>query len=414
MERSLDIGIVGTGTAGSAAALYLARAGHRVTVLEQVRAPGAVGAGIVLQPTGQLVLAELGLLGPILERGARLDRLHCETTARRTLVDLEYAMVAPSLFGVGLHRGLLFVTLLDAVRRAEGITLRLGAEIVAVTTEGRQRVLRDRAGNTHGPFDLVVVAAGAGVALEDDRPLARRVTPYAWGALWAIVPDPEEVYRGILYQVVRSNALMLGLLPTGAGPEDPTPTVSLYFSLRADRIDAFRAADFGAWKREVLACDRRAGFVLDQLPSAASMLFARYRDVVMSRFTGPGLVYVGDAAHAMSPQLGQGANLALYDAKVLAESCASEPDVARALARYDRERRAHLGFYQRVTRWLTPFFQGDASIFGTVRDLAMPLGLALPPIRGQMVRSMLGIKRGVLRPSLPLAPFLKALAASPR
>jgi 2-polyprenyl-6-methoxyphenol hydroxylase-like FAD-dependent oxidoreductase len=118
---------------------------------------------------------------------------------------------------------------------------------------------------------------------------------------------------------------------------------------------------------------------------------------------------VGEAAHAMSPQLGQGANLALYDAKILGECFATERDVPSALARYDRERRAHLGFYQFATRWLTPFFQGDWSVFGMLRDLGMPIGLAIPPIREQMVRSMLGIKRGIVRRSLPLEPFRRAL-----
>ncbi len=411
MQRTIDVGVIGTGTAGSAAALFLARAGHRVRLFEKVDDPGAVGAGIVLQPTGQLVMSELGLAGPVLERGARLDRLRCETTKKRTLVDLEYAMIDAGLFGLGLHRGVLFVTLLEAVKREPGIALELGTEIVALRTAGEKRVLRDERGEEHGPFDLVVVADGAGSNHEDDRPLARRVTPYAWGALWAIVPDPDRVYRGMLYQVVRSNAVMLGFLPTGAGPDDPTPTVSLYWSLRADRIDAFRTGDFGAWKREVLGHDPRAGFILDALPSAERLLFARYRDVVMRRFTGPATVYVGDAAHAMSPQLGQGANLALYDAKILGECCAAEPDVPRALARYERERRAHLGFYQFATRWLTPFFQGDGSIFGTLRDLFMPIGLAIPPVRRQMVRSMLGIKRGIVRRSLPLEPLRRALAA---
>jgi len=411
MERALDVGVIGTGTAGSAAALFLERAGHRVTVCERVDDPGAVGAGIVLQPTGQLVMRELGLEGPIVERGARLDRLRCETDRRRTLVDLEYAMVDAGLFGLGLHRGVLFVTLLDALKKEPGITLRLGKEIVALRTQGARRVLVDAHGERHGPFDLVVVADGASSQHEDDRPLPRRVIPYAWGAMWAIVPDPERVYRGMLYQVVRSNAVMLGFLPTGAGPDDGTPTVSLYWSLRADRVDAFRRGSFAAWKDEVRRHDPRSGFVVDALGTPEDLLFARYRDIVMRRFTGSGTVFVGDAAHAMSPQLGQGANLALYDAKVLGECVAAEPDVPRALARYDRERRAHLAFYQFATRWLTPFFQGDWAIFGTLRDLFMPIGLAIPPVRRQMVRSMLGIKRGILRRSLPLEPLPKALSA---
>lgn len=410
MEKSLTVGIIGTGTAGSAAALFLARAGHRVTLFEEVLAPTSVGAGIVLQPTGQSVLARLALLAPILERGARLDRLRCETTTKRTIVDLEYAMVDASLYGLGLHRGTLFTTLLEAVKREPNVTLQLGHEIVAIVAEGETRRVRDASGNVHGPFDLVVVANGAASSLENDRPLARRVVPYAWGALWTIAEDPAQVYRGMLYQVVRHNAVMLGFLPTGSGPDAPTPTVSLYWSLRADRIEAFQKGDFQGWKDEVRGYDVRSGFVLDGIEKPTDLLFARYRDVIMRRFTGHGCVYVGDAAHAMSPQLGQGANLALYDAMVLGDAVASEPTVARALERYDRDRRAHLGFYQFATRWLTPFFQGDLRLFSLFRDVFMPIGAALPPIRAQMVRSMLGVKRGIVRSSFPLEP-LKGLLA---
>ena len=74
----LDVGIVGCGTAGQAAALFLARAGHRVTLYERVTEPGPVGAGIISQPSGMAVLAELGLLAPVLARGAPV---RCEASA---------------------------------------------------------------------------------------------------------------------------------------------------------------------------------------------------------------------------------------------------------------------------------------------------------------------------------------------
>ena len=60
--KPLEIGIIGAGTAGSAAALFLSRDGHKVTLFERVSEPRAIGAGIVLQPSGMSVLAALGLL----------------------------------------------------------------------------------------------------------------------------------------------------------------------------------------------------------------------------------------------------------------------------------------------------------------------------------------------------------------
>ena len=47
-----------------------------------------------------------------------------------------------------------------------------------------------------------------------------------------------------------------------------------------------------------------------------------------------------------------------------------------------------------------------------LRDLFMPIGLMIPPIRAQMVRSMLGIKRGIVRRSLPIEPLRRALVSS--
>ena len=99
--QALDIGIVGLGFAGSASAALLARAGHRVTVYEEFIEPGALGAGIVLQPTGMFILAELGVLPRALERGARLDSLHCVTPRGRTIVRLAYGRLAPELSALG-------------------------------------------------------------------------------------------------------------------------------------------------------------------------------------------------------------------------------------------------------------------------------------------------------------------------
>src|SRR5262249_41545650 len=152
-----------------------------------------VGAGIVLQPTGQHVLAELGLLAPIVAKGARLDGLTVTTTEGRAVVDLEYAMVDARFFGLGLHRGVLFQALYDAVRVEPRIALRLG-----ITIEDLRRAPRDRLyglepdGVTrHGPHDFFVVADGARSHLRDDTDTYKTVRPYPWGALWFVAKDKD-------------------------------------------------------------------------------------------------------------------------------------------------------------------------------------------------------------------------------
>src|SRR5262245_34531140 len=155
----LRIGVVGAGTAGAAAAILLARAGHAVTVFERVADPQPIGAGITLQPTGQAVLAQLGLIAPIASHGAPIDRLTCVRRGGRPLVDLAYAEIDPRLRGIGIHRGVLFETLFGAAREVAAIRCDVAIASSAVDPAGRW--LTDRRGDRHGPFDLVVAADGA-------------------------------------------------------------------------------------------------------------------------------------------------------------------------------------------------------------------------------------------------------------
>ena len=68
-----------------------------------------------------------------------------------------------------------------------------------------------------------------------------------------------------------------------------------------------------------------------------------------------------------------------------------------ALFRYSRTRRAHLGWYQFVTRWLTPFFQSDLTPLGLVRDSLFGLACKLPIVRSEMVAMMSGLSLGPFR-----------------
>lgn len=400
MTRPLNIGIIGCGTAGASAALFLARAGHRITVYEAVSEPHAVGAGITLQPTGMAVLSRLGLLEPVVARGARIDHLYCVTRRGRPVLDMRYSDFDESTFGLGLHRGVLFETLFRAVQEEPGVELRLSMPIAGLRARAKRRVVVDRAGRDVGEHDLVIVADGARSQLRDDVNLALRQSMYPWGALWFIGDDPEGEFDGALHQVVEGTERMFGMLPSGLGPavegQADTKKVSLFWSVRADRVDAWHEAGLDAWTSLLGEMEPRSRDLLEQIHEPEQVLFARYFDVVMRRWHQPGVVFLGDAAHATSPQLGQGANLALMDAMALHDALQNQPTLDDALRTYSSMRASHLRYYQWATRFLTPFFQSDMKPLGWLRDALGATACRIPFVRKKMVRTMCGLERGIV------------------
>jgi 2-polyprenyl-6-methoxyphenol hydroxylase-like FAD-dependent oxidoreductase len=346
------VAVVGAGTAGCAAALLLARDGHRVTVFEQAREPGPVGAGILLQPTGRAVLERLGVSVP----GAEVRRLRCTTAAGRILLDLRYDVVGAH--GLGVHRGALFHALFDPLE-GEGVEIRTGVRVEAPPPG----------------FDLVVAADGARSALRRDAV----VRPYPWGALW-FIGDRGNLAADTLDQVVDGTRFLAGVLPTGPAH------ASLFFSVRADQPRGCLARGLDAWRAE-LERHPAAAALAAQIDDPAQLQDARYLDVVMKRFHDRDVVYLGDAAHAMSPQLGQGANLALLDAAALADALRAGEGVAG----YTRRRRAHVRFYAFASRWMTPFFQSGRDRLALPRDALMGPAARVPWIGRQMVRTMAGL-----------------------
>jgi 2-polyprenyl-6-methoxyphenol hydroxylase-like FAD-dependent oxidoreductase len=402
--RPLEIGVIGAGTAGSAAALMLRRAGHEVCLIERFAIPGAIGAGIVLQPSGLGVLRRLGLDGPILAAGARLDGLRCRSPLLR-LFDLRYERLAPGLFGLGLHRGVLFRALFDALAPA-GVALALGRAAVRLEADGDRHFVRlERVGDTRparlGPFDLIVIADGARSTLRAQVAPHAQVRAYPWGALWFVGEAGAATPRALV-QAVRGTREMIGLLPTGHGPEPGRgPLLSLFFSVAAAEVDALRRTELADFRARVAERLPEAAGLVEQLERWDQLLYAAYHDVVLPAWHARGVVLLGDAAHATSPQLGQGCNLALLDAEALARALDRHDHLLEALSAYSASRRASLGFYQRATRWLTPLFQGDDEWLATLRDLAFPLLSRTPPFERRMLESMAGLSTGWLSATEP-------------
>lgn len=383
------IAIAGAGMGGLAAAALLARDGHTVTLFERFSTPKPLGSGLVIQPVGLTVLDALGAGEEARSLGAPLTRMLGHSGPRIAL-DVAYRPQQP---GLAMHRAALFHCLWQAATRA-GINPVTGHKVTGTRLSPAGIHLITEQGQ-HDPFDLIVDASGAGSLLS---PLVARPLPF--GAVWAHVPWPAtDLPRTELRQRYLAARRMAGILPIGCLPGDPTPRAAIFWSLSSAELDQWPQRELSDWKAEVASFWPPMGPFLSGITDKSQLTPARYSHGTLRKPHGPRLVHIGDAAHRASPQLGQGANMALLDAQALAIALRLPLD--EALPAYHRSRHWHLGLYQTLSAAFTPQYQSHSRALPLLRDhLLSPLsrlwplpgmlsslvsGDLIPPIAGQPV-----------------------------
>ena len=435
MSLRLRAAVVGCGTAGPAAALNLARRlNWSVDVFDKAPVPQAVGAGIGVQPIGLTALKKLGLLHQALEHGARIEGIRTWVHdspeegmwAGRRVLDIEYKRLHPALFGMGLHRGVLFEALLEACAahdpgRGGSIATKFGVEVVELEQGPLDVVtLRDSESRRHGEYDLVVIADGARSRLRDSLGLITWRRTYKYGALHALVPDEKHIFGTTLQQVHTGPGChtTLGFLPTGLpwtgaidtvgdgeGDTSAASVATLYYNLHVDELPDWKSGGLQKWKDE---CSRlmphAAEVIQDGLQRPEQVQFAQYHDGGMMKYHKGRVVVLGDASHAMSPQLGQGANLALIDAEKLVDCLVRETIkgggskalrdgrlLTAALDAYTKERWWRLNFYAMQSRLLTPFFSSKSVLpLQTLRNALFYPAAHTPVLRAFMHKVLCG------------------------
>ena len=389
MSARRNIAICGAGIGGLSLAALLARAGHSVKVFDQFDAPRPVGSGLMLQKTGLSVLEKLGLREEVEALGSRIDRLWGLTTpSHRAVLDVRFKKLGKDLYGLGVQRGLLFNLLLDAARQA-GAELVTNAHVTSVDSD--IGVIQAETQETSQPFDLVVNALGANSVLSP-----KPGKHLAYGAIWTTLPWPagDTFDKHALEQRYKAARQMAGVMASGKLSPDAPQSLTYFWSIKAEEESVWRETPLALWKEQAAAIWPETENLLQQITSHEQLSFVRYRHRTLDTpIGGLRLVHIGDAWHATSPQLGQGANMALLDAWALSEALRTEPDIPGALMRFRKLRSGHIRAYQSMSWMFTPVYQGDSRWLPFVRDwLAAPVSRIwpAPQILAAMVAGIIG------------------------
>jgi 2-polyprenyl-6-methoxyphenol hydroxylase-like FAD-dependent oxidoreductase len=386
------IAVVGCGIAGSGLAWRLASAGHHVEVFEKAPKLGAVGAGILLQPNGQAVLESFGVLGEIRAHSAKIGGLDAKHRSGKKLTKMDYETLLPGLHGLGVLRGHLFDILMREATAA-GATVFEGHHVISYSQTPSEVSLQSVDGQRFGPFDAAIAADGSRSLMRAASGSELKVTDYQDGALWMAAPFSGDLSR--LVQIVHTDGRLVGILPVGHG------LCSFFWGAREEEWDQIRSGGLEDWKRRVAEFDPEAGRIAASVQSVDAITFATYRTSRMKSVVDGRVAFVGDAAHATAPHLGQGLNLALGDVASLARHLSRTPTVDAAFEAYRTERLSTTRYYSQLTGLITPFFQTSNRILQLGRDITLPWMPAVPYLNQHMLLTMSGLKPAWSRPIRP-------------
>jgi salicylate hydroxylase len=342
----LRVAIVGGGIGGLSAANALRRRGIEVTVFEQAKVLGEVGAGVFIYPNSLRQLERMGFRDALAGVGARVGRGSEYCRMDGTVVGPILTTDSSGWNGMyGMHRADLLNVLASALPTGSIRTVHrcIGFE----QDEAAARL--HFANGASAEVDVVIAADGIQSALQR----------------YVVAPQPPEysgvrAYRGLIareklpewrneaHQVwmgdgkhfmvfpVRSGTLLnyVGFVPTS------TETVESWSAI-GDRDEL--AASFRGW-------DASVATLLEKVETC--FWWGLYDRRPLASWTNGRLALLGDAAHAMLPHLGQGANQAIEDGVALAvllENCGYS-EVPAALKSYEKLRRVRTDVVQAEAR----------------------------------------------------------------
>lgn len=381
MSAEWRIVIVGAGPAGLAAALAAKRRGLNVVVYEQAPDFKRVGGGILLHSNGLRVLEALGVLSSLEPHLRFGSRIRIEEAGGGVLVssDYSYLPIPQNRIAVAL-RYQLQEMLLAAVRKAD-VPVHFGHRCEGMRREGKTAVITfaARGETVETTADILLACDGVNSRVRELAGLPFARIPVHEGWIRGVVPidRPETVMR----EVFGADGRRFGIAPL--------PDGNTYFYTRAP---------LGEWSEIVRDTARREAWIatfqsygpdvmriLRAVPDWDMVNYAELSEIEMPRWADPPFFFIGDAAHAMTPNLGQGANSALVDAyllvRLLAEAKRDGIPLKAVAEQYDAVRRPFVMRIQKTARQIGRMGNVTSPFLLLLRRVLFTLSGAFPALQ---------------------------------
>ena len=361
-----DVVIAGAGIGGLTLAIALRRRGVRVAVLERSPEIRPVGAGLGLMPNGLTALSQLGLAPAMLAAGRIIRQSAFMTPTGRMLgraMDVEKLFDAPS---VALHRSRLHRVLLDAV----GPEIIRTGNAVAAYEQRNGSVVVVCANGDRIDTELLVGADGLHSAVRA-RLVGDGDPAYAGYTSWRGVTPAGSVSAPPLVTETWGRGERFGIVDIGFG--------EIYWFAVADAPAGGRDHDvrrellarFGGWHQPIRA-------IIEATPPERILRTDILDRPPIDRWHDGRVVLLGDAAHPMTPNIGQGASQAIEDAIVLDRGLAGHESLADALTAYEQRRVGRANGIVRASRQFGVMAQWRNPVAVALRSTAWRLSALAP------------------------------------
>jgi FAD-dependent urate hydroxylase len=322
----LRILVVGAGIAGLGAARALRQRGLAADVVERERAWPHTGGGIYLPGNATRALRALGLESAVAERGSLITHQRLCDHRGRLLAEIELAAlwgnIGPCL---ALHRADLHEVL---ATHGDPVPTRMGLPVQRLSQQTDTLTVEFGDATAEG-YDLVIGADGIHSTVRQLAVGDGAVRPVGQLAWRFVTECPPEVTT---WTVLLGRDVTFLAVPIGRdrvycycdAPTEPTPQGDDATRRLAELLTGFATP---------------VPAILDTLDPDGAVHVAPIEEVTLDGWSRGSVLLIGDAAHATSPNMAEGAAMALEDGLVLAECVASGRDIAQAVARFQARRR---------------------------------------------------------------------------